>query len=642
MGLSTAPHKTVTSPVPWRYKGCGAFGCTHAPHSMSTFPFNSDPAAFAQPAHNGPLLAGRYLLLEKIGDGGSAEVFRARDERLGRVVALKLLRPQYVSDPTWRRRFEIEAKAAAGLSHPNIVDIYDVGEGPDGTLFIAMQYVEGQDLKSVLWKRGRLLPNEVVALSKQVCAALAAAHRSGLIHRDVKPQNILIDGQGNARLTDFGIVKALSGAALTQSGMTFGTAAYLSPEQASGRPVVPASDIYALGCVMYEMLSGMPPFTGDNPTTIAYKQVWEQPRPLHELVPEVPPSLESVVMRCLNKDPGSRYPSAEALSLDLERVNEANNQPTQQVPLGGRAGAGANMGAAERTPAQSSASVAGVVPLVPAPSGGASIHTLPPASVRTTLSSAPSATSQPGVPPVRVALPYMVRDVGGVQTLNVPKRRGTPWLAVAAVIALTSIGLLGFLLVQASLFQRQEEVNIPSASNPTGIVVSQAPAFSPTALGQLVPLASATSTPTLLAVLPSDTPTPTEVPPTDTPVPSPTDTPLPALPPPPTYTPLPPLPTDTPVPPPLPTNTPVPPPPPLPPTYTPVPPEPTAVVSELERLVDEVIANNPQAVADYLDGKRQALLTLLRDLRDRAKDRIKIDINEAREVLLRKLEELRP
>jgi serine/threonine-protein kinase len=264
---------------------------------MSTHPFNTDPAPAAQHAQTGRTLADRYLLLEKIGDGGTAEVFRARDERLGRLVALKLLRPQFVSDATWRKRFEAEARAAAGLSHPNIVDIYDVGEGPDGTLFIAMQYVEGPDLKSVLWKRGRLSPGEVIALSRQVCAALAVAHRSGLIHRDVKPQNILIDTEGNARLTDFGIVKTLAAPSLTQSGMTFGTAAYLSPEQATGMQVGPASDIYALGCVMYEMLSGAPPFTGDNPTTIAYKQVWEQPRPLHELVPEVPPSLESVVMR---------------------------------------------------------------------------------------------------------------------------------------------------------------------------------------------------------------------------------------------------------------------------------------------------------------------------------------------------------
>ncbi|MDQ5825816.1 MAG: protein kinase [Chloroflexota bacterium] len=615
---------------------------------MSTFPFNPDPAAFAPHTSTGNVLAGRYLLLEKIGDGGSAEVFRARDERLGRVVALKLLRPQFVSDPTWRRRFEIEAKAGAGLAHPNIVDIYDVGEGPDGTLFIAMQYVEGPDLKSVLWKRGRLLPGEVVALSRQVSAALAVAHRSGLIHRDVKPQNILIDGQGNARLTDFGIVKALAGATLTQSGMTFGTAAYLSPEQATGMQVGPTSDIYALGCVMYEMLSGTPPFTGDNPTTIAYKQVWEQPRPLHELVSDVPPSLERVVMRCLDKDPNGRYPSAEALSLDLERVNEVNNQPTQQVTHGRPVQADGNQAVG------ASASAASVVPLVAGPASGAGVGAMPPAGAQATLQATSTATSPPGVPPVRVAVPYVARDATGVGTLNVPARKRTPWLAIAAVLSLVGIALVGFLAIRGGLSPQAGE-NIPPASGPTADNVSLAPAFSPTALVQIVPLASATSTstPTILAAVPSDTPMPTEVPPTETPVPPPTDTPVPALPtdtpllppppPVPTDTPLPP-PADTPVPPPLPTDTPVPPPPPtpVPPTDTPVAPEPTAAVSELERLVDEVIANNPQAVADYLDGKRQALLVLLRDLRDRAKDRIKIDINEAREVLVRKLEELRP
>lgn len=622
---------------------------------MSTFPFNTDPSPPAQHAQTGRTLADRYLLLEKIGDGGTAEVFRARDERLGRLVALKLLRPQFVSDATWRKRFEAEARAAAGLSHPNIVDIYDVGEGPDGTLFIAMQYVEGPDLKAVLWKRGRLSPGEVIGLSRQVCAALAVAHRAGLIHRDVKPQNILIDAEGNARLTDFGIVKALAAPALTQSGMTFGTAAYLSPEQATGVQVGPASDIYALGCVMYEMLSGAPPFTGDNPTTIAYKQVWEQPRPLHELVPEVPPSLESVVMRCLNKDAGSRYPSAQALALDLERAGETHNQPTTQQPSLGWT---AQPSGGKEAAARSGAAAAGVVPLVaPAPLGSQGVQTVPAASVQTAASPATQAGPRTAVPQARVAAPYVARDASGVRTVNVPGKRSTAWLAMLAVVALLGLGLLGFLALRGNTMPGQNEGTNPPAPGPTNTVAAQAPAFSPTSLVQVGPAASATASPTVLVAVPTDTevvvPTdtpvpPTEVPPTDTPVPPPTDTPLP---PPPTDTPLPPPPTDTPLPPP-PTDTPVPPPtetpiplPPIPaPTDTPLPPEPTATaeVTELERVVDEVIANNPQAVADYFDGRREALLILLNDLRERAKDRIKININEAREVLVRKLEELRP
>src|SRR4051812_34026921 len=282
----------------------------------------------------GRLLAGRYRILEKIGEGGAAEVFRALDERLDRTVAVKLLRPQFTSDPQSRTRFAVEAKAAARLSHPNIVDVYDFGEAPDGSMFIVMQYVDGENLKDILQKRGRMTAGEVIAIARQVCSALSVAHDKGLIHRDVKPQNIMVDRGGNVRLTDFGVVKALSGPALTQSGMTFGTAAYLSPEQATGAQIGPASDLYALGCVMFEMLSGMPPFTGDNPAIVAYKQVWEQPRPVHDLVPEVPPSLEAIVMRCLNKDPKHRYASTANLADELEKLNSAFSQPTQAVALG--------------------------------------------------------------------------------------------------------------------------------------------------------------------------------------------------------------------------------------------------------------------------------------------------------------------
>src|SRR6476469_4543809 len=199
------------------------------------------------------LLAGRYSLLEKIGEGGAAEVFRARDQRLDRIVAIKILRSQYVHDQASRARFINEARSASGLTHPNIVDVYDFGEAPDGSMFIAMQFIEGQDLKEVLQKRGRMTAAETISIATQVCHALAAAHARGLIHRDVKPQNILIDRKGHARLSDFGIVKALSGPELTQTGMTFGTAAYLSPEQATGQPISPATDVYGLGCVMYEM-----------------------------------------------------------------------------------------------------------------------------------------------------------------------------------------------------------------------------------------------------------------------------------------------------------------------------------------------------------------------------------------------------
>ena len=273
-------------------------------------------------------LGGRYRLLEQVGQGGTAKVFRARDQRLDRIVAVKILRRQFVHDQASRARFLNEARAAAGLAHPNIVDVYDFGEAPDGSMFIAMQFVEGQNLKDILQRRGRMTAAETVSIVRQVCGALSAAHACGLIHRDVKPQNILIDRTGHARLGDFGIVKAVSGPELTQTWMTFGTATYLSPEQATEEPIGPASDVYALGCVMYEMLSGTPPFTGDNPAVVAYKQVWEQPRPLRDLAPEVPRYLENVVMRCLQKSPRARYLTTDALSTDLSQASASSLSST--------------------------------------------------------------------------------------------------------------------------------------------------------------------------------------------------------------------------------------------------------------------------------------------------------------------------
>jgi S-DNA-T family DNA segregation ATPase FtsK/SpoIIIE len=275
----------------------------------------------------------RYRLLEKLGDGASAEVYRAQDRHLDRVVALKLLRAQFLSDGTARQRFVLEARTLAGLSHPNIVEVYDVGEEPDGSMFIAMKYIEGINLRQFLSRRGTLSPTETMSIARDVCKALLAAHKAGIVHRDVKPQNIIIGKDGTACLTDFGIVKTLSGPALTQAGVTYGTAAYMSPEQATGDPVGPGSDIYSLGCVMYEMLSGQAPFGGDTPAAVTYKQVWERPSPLRKVASEVPPALETVVMRCLQKDPTKRYPTASLLAKELQAIADAFNQPTQAVQV---------------------------------------------------------------------------------------------------------------------------------------------------------------------------------------------------------------------------------------------------------------------------------------------------------------------
>jgi serine/threonine-protein kinase len=267
--------------------------------------------------NSGEILVNRYVLLDRVGAGAAAEVWRATDRRLGRTVAIKILRPQYVSDPEARTRFEREARAAAGLSHPNVVDVYDYGAADD-TVFIAMQYVDGEDLKRTIAARERLPGPDAARIALAVCQGLESAHAHGLIHRDIKPQNILIDRNGTVRITDFGVAKALSGPDLTQTGMTYGTAAYLSPEQATGQPVGPASDVYALGVVLYEMLCGQPPFQGENAAAVAYQQVYQAPPPVRACAPDVPDALAAVVDRALEKNPALRYPTAAALAAALD------------------------------------------------------------------------------------------------------------------------------------------------------------------------------------------------------------------------------------------------------------------------------------------------------------------------------------
>jgi serine/threonine-protein kinase len=490
------------------------------------------------------LLAGRYLLLDKIGEGGAAVVYRARDQRLDRIVAIKLLRPQFTTDEASRKRFLNEARTAAGLNHPNVVDIYDFGENPDGSMFIAMQYIEGQNLKDLIHRRGHLSPADVVAIIPQVCNALTAAHSRGLIHRDVKPQNIMIDKRGNVLLTDFGIVKALSGPELTQTGMTFGTAAYLSPEQATGELIGPASDVYSLGCVMYEMLAGSPPFTGDNPAVVAYKQVWEQPRPLHDWAPEAPPALENIVMRCLNKDPARRYPTAAALGAELTNLGVAFNRPTQAVTLG------AIPAAAERAVSDDStrpsAEVSHAIPMPAAPAQTTPSQTTPPpVRVQTTGLAGGQVTRRvdPYDPPSTIA-PVQVPP--RVQVVNPNSRISNAWLPIA--LAIVALGLLvcGLAVSQGNIFG----ILGSGSATPTPLTIPTPTALS--ASPTLAPIVVVTSTATLAATS-TQTPapptyTPTYMPtaiitPTDTPLP-PTDTPAPTIEVPPTVTPAP-QPTDT-------------------------------------------------------------------------------------------------
>ncbi|MDP9370969.1 MAG: protein kinase, partial [Chloroflexota bacterium] len=273
------------------------------------------------------IVGGRYELLEQIGEGGMACVYRAHDRVLDRFVAVKLLREEYGSEPDFVARFYREAQAVAALSHPNIVDIYDYGPH-ERTYFITLQYVDGADLKAFLRRTGPLTPRHAVFVTDQVLAALGAAHERGIIHRDVKPQNILIRaGDGAALLTDFGVARALDSGDLTASGIAFGTAHYMAPEQGSGGPIGPATDIYAVGVVLYELLSGQLPFRSPNPMQVVLQHLHDPPPALASLAPGVPAALARVVERALAKEPAQRFQSAEEMRGALAaRGNQAGGR----------------------------------------------------------------------------------------------------------------------------------------------------------------------------------------------------------------------------------------------------------------------------------------------------------------------------
>ena len=253
----------------------------------------------------------RYELGRRIGRGGMADVFLARDRLLDRQVAIKVLFPEFAVDPNFVERFRREAQAAANLNHPNIVNVFDWGKH-SGTYFIAMEYVEGRTLADILRSNGHLTSKQAAEIASEVAAALGFAHAAGLVHRDIKPANILIGTRGSVKVADFGIARALNSSTesqLTQAGAVMGTATYFSPEQAQGAQPDPRSDLYSLGIVMYEMAAGRPPFGGDNPVSIAYKQVHDYPTPLNQVVLDIPRPYEAIIAKLLTKDPAVRYSS---------------------------------------------------------------------------------------------------------------------------------------------------------------------------------------------------------------------------------------------------------------------------------------------------------------------------------------------
>ncbi|MDX3107095.1 Stk1 family PASTA domain-containing Ser/Thr kinase [Nonomuraea angiospora] len=294
------------------------------------------------------LLGGRYELDGVVGRGGMAEVYRARDIRLDRIVAIKTLRSDLARDHTFQARFRREAQSAASLNHPAVVAVYDTGEDTtDGTPvpYIVMEYVDGRTLRDLLRQDRRLLPERAVELVDGILRALDYSHRGGIVHRDIKPANVMITRAGDVKVMDFGIARAMadSAATMTQTAQVIGTAQYLSPEQARGERVDARSDIYSTGCLLYELLTGQPPFTGDSPVAIAYQHVREDPIPPSQIDRDIPPWADAIVLKAMAKDPAHRYQSAGEMRADIQRAMSGMPTDAQTMAMTGNFNQGTRM-----------------------------------------------------------------------------------------------------------------------------------------------------------------------------------------------------------------------------------------------------------------------------------------------------------
>ncbi len=307
------------------------------------------------------LLNNRYRLLELVGSGGMAAVYRGLDTLLQRQVAIKLLREGFAGDPSFLARFQREARAAARLDHPNIVTVHDVGQDGDRH-YIVMEYVDGQDLKAFIRQRGRLSVHQAVDIALQICAGVGHAHRAGIIHCDIKPQNVLVTREGRVKVTDFGIARALSELGITESDIVWGSPLYFAPEQAAGDAPSPASDVYSVGVIMYEMLSGLPPFQAEKPAALALMHMREDPPPLGARNPQTPAQLEWIIRKVLSKEPAARYRTAEQLAHVLKEYSRQSEQQTGWQPI---ASIDAEMAAAPAPPVAPSPSAARSRPAPP-------------------------------------------------------------------------------------------------------------------------------------------------------------------------------------------------------------------------------------------------------------------------------------
>jgi serine/threonine-protein kinase len=285
----------------------------------------------------GTVLGQRYRLEERIASGGMGDVWRGFDDVLGRTIAVKILLPSLLEEPGFTERFRGEARTMATINHPGVVDVYDYGSDPATGAYLIMEYVQGDALSRALARVGRLTAGRTMALVAQAADALHAAHQTGVVHRDVKPGNLLVRPDGTLVLTDFGIARAAGATQLTAAGSVLGTASYISPEQAMGEQATPLSDIYSLGVVAYQCLSGYRPFEGDNPLEIAMRHVREQAPPLP---PDVPPSVRVIVERAMNKQPAGRWPNAAAFAQEARRVAAqlGTSAPQPVAAMAGAAG----------------------------------------------------------------------------------------------------------------------------------------------------------------------------------------------------------------------------------------------------------------------------------------------------------------
>jgi eukaryotic-like serine/threonine-protein kinase len=360
----------------------------------------------------GSTLGGRYRLEERIASGGMGDVWRCVDDVLGRTVAVKILLPSLLEEAGFTERFRVEARTMATINHPGVVDVYDYGSDPAVGAYLVMEYVEGDALSRTLNKVHRLTPARTMALVAQAADALHAAHENNVVHRDVKPGNLLVRPNGTLVLTDFGIARSAGAAQLTAAGSVLGTASYISPEQAMGEQATRLSDIYALGVVAYQCLAGRRPFEGDNPLEIAMRHVRETPPPLP---PDIPPNVRSIVERAMAKEPSHRWPSAAAFAT-------AARQAAAEL-----AAAGGRTAAAPASPAVAPRPVS-AAPASPA----ASTRSIPPRPV----AAVPVPQAAPGYPP-RVGQP----PLPGYLQQPVPRQGASTGLIVAIIVAVVLVAV---------------------------------------------------------------------------------------------------------------------------------------------------------------------------------------------------------